>query len=142
MILDEIKADNLSARKIKNKLVSSVLTTLIGEITMVGKNRNRTTTDAETVAVIKKFKKGASENCTLMADSGADSKELETYIEEISIYDTYLPKLMTEDELQKAINQFILEGGNNTGSIMKALKNKYDGKYDGKMASILIKKSL
>jgi len=38
MLIDKIKADNLTARKNKDRSTSGILTTLIGEIEMVGKN--------------------------------------------------------------------------------------------------------
>ena len=37
-IIDVIKVENLTARKIRDKFVSGIMTTLIGEIEIVGKN--------------------------------------------------------------------------------------------------------
>jgi len=143
-VIEKLKQDQLQARKEKNKFLSGILTTLIGEIISVGKNNgNRETTNDEAVKVIEKFKKNAEQTCTLMADSGADSKEMESYIEEISIYNSYLPKQMNTEELTSLIKDIIDHDSQiNMGKIMKFLKSQYAGQYDGKEASQIAKKLL
>jgi len=134
-ILKKIKEDNLQARKEKNREVSKILTTLVGEIEMVGKNNgNRETNEVETIQIIEKFKKNAEQTYNLM--SGSDSKDLEKYVKEISIYESYLPKKMTQEELTLIIQDIINHDSNvNIGKIMSNLKNNYNGMYDGKVAS-------
>jgi hypothetical protein len=143
-VIEKLKQDQLQARKEKNKFLSGILTTLIGEIISVGKNNgNRETTNDEAVKVIEKFKKNAEQTCTLMSDSGADSKEMESYIEEISIYNSYLPKQMNTEELTSLIKDIIDHDSQiNMGKIMKFLKSQYAGQYDGKEASQIAKKLL
>jgi len=140
MIISEIRADNLSARKNKNRYVAGITGCLLGEIESVGKTKgNRDTTEKEAEIVIRKFLKGAQENVTFMADSGADSKELEKYIEEISIYEKYLPDQLSQEELTKIIVGLI-DGLDdpNIGKLMAVLKlSNYS--YDGKMASTIIR---
>ena len=47
-LFSQIKADQLAARKAKDGLKATLLTTLIGELTAIGKNDgNREVTDAE-----------------------------------------------------------------------------------------------
>jgi len=132
MIIDTLKAENLTARKNKDKFVSGILTCLIGEIEIVGKNDgNRKTTDAEAVKVIQKFKKGAEEV--------QKAKPSDEVLNEIKIYDAYLPKLMTEEELTKLISDMIDSLPNpNIGMVMSELK-KSGCDYDGKMASAIIR---
>jgi hypothetical protein len=105
---------------------------LIGEIEIVGKNNgNRKTTDAEAVKVIQKFKKGAEEV--------QKAKPSDEVLKEIEIYDTYLPKLMTEQELTELISDMIKSLPNpNIGMLMGQLK-KSGKDYDGKMASAIIR---
>jgi len=132
MVIDTIKAENLAARKNKDKFTSGILTCLIGEIEIVGKNNgNRKTTDAEAVKVIQKFKKGAEEV--------QKAKPSDEVLKEIEIYDTYLPKLMTEQELTELISDMIKSLPNpNIGMLMGQLK-KSGKDYDGKMASAIIR---
>jgi uncharacterized protein YqeY len=142
-LLDKIKSDNLLARKRKEKFVSGILTTLIGEIEMIGKNNgNRKTTDAEAVKCITKFKKGTSDNIQLLMKNKSH-KGIIDLENEYSLYEKYLPELLTEDELTKIINNLIemLEKPN-MGIIMKGLKESnlsYDGKTASKIANNLLK---
>ena len=53
-LLAEIKAKQINARKARLS-TATLLTTLIGEAEMVGKNQGREVTDSEVLAMIKKF---------------------------------------------------------------------------------------
>ena len=54
----------------------------------------------------------------------------------MEVMNEFLPKMLTEDELKEVIKA---SGLNNIGQIMKYLKENYNGLYDGKIASKLIK---
>jgi len=136
--LSKIKENNLKARKERNKFLSGILTTLVGEIEIVGKNNgNRETTEAETLKVLEKFKKNTEQTCNLISDS----KELETYIEEISIYESYLPQKLTEKELTELIKDIVSHDSDiNIGKVMGFLNKQYSGKFDGSLASSIARK--
>lgn len=137
-LIDTIKADQLTARKNREAIRASLLTTLLGEANMVAKNANREKpTDDEVTAVIRKFLKGNAEVLAHAddADSLVASKEKE-------VLESYLPKQMTEDELWVAVKKAIAEGATNVGAVMGYLKTNHAGLYDGKMASTLIKAEL
>lgn len=144
-LIDTIKSKNIEARKAKLTAVSSLLTTLIGEAEMVGKNAgNRAPTDAEVQAVIKKFIKNLNETIGILGDN--DPRTLAA-MGERSTLETFLPKQLTEDELKSHIHAIHAglvthEGKADMGSIMKMLKIRFDGLYDGKLASQLIKAEL
>lgn len=134
-LIHVIKAESITARKNKDKFVGGVLNTLIAEIEIVGKNNgNRTSTDAESVKVIQKFKKGTEENLVIMTKRQNLEKVAELK-KEIEIYDAYLPRLMTEDELKAVLLKLDDEFFQPTvGMFMKTMKERYAGLYDGKMA--------
>ena len=54
-IAEQIKAASLTARKARDTVASALLTTLLSDVVMIGKNAGRETTDAEAVAIVKKF---------------------------------------------------------------------------------------
>jgi len=139
--LQKIKNDSLAARKARNKFLAKILTTLLGDIISVGKNDgNRDTTEEETLVVIDTFKKKAEETANYMADTGADSKEMEDYIEEISIYASYLPQQMTEDKLTALIKDIVSHDSEiNIGKVMGYLSKNHKGLYSGKMANKIAK---
>jgi uncharacterized protein YqeY len=129
MIQQIIQTDKLNARKTKNKEELTILTTLLSEIEAFGKtNGNRDTTEDEAIKIIQKFKKNAEETMKLSGNKNIKK--------EISIYDRYLPTLMTTDELKVIITNSKLT---NIGEIMKYLNQNYKGKFDGKEASIIAK---
>lgn len=135
-LLDKIRADQLQARKENNKTKATVLTTLIGEAAMIGKNAgNRDTTDDETAKVIVKFVKGIVETQNLTRGVNMDKfNELEV---EKQILEAYLPKQLTVDELKEIILTNFTEKPN-VGAVMAYLKANYNGLYDGKIASGLV----
>jgi len=143
-LLSEIKQRQLKSRK--NKLTAEVtlLTTLIGEAAMIGKNDgNRETTDEEVVAVIKKFIKNNNE---LMNVADSKSEAYEIVKNENEFLTQYLPSQMTEEELYNMIQTYIDTFEENSprlmGSIMKWLKESYAGQYDGRLASKIVKELL
>ncbi len=148
-LIKRIKKDQLEARK--NRLTSRVdiLTALYSEIAMVGKNNgNRETTDAEAVAVIKKFKKGVTDSIESLQGSHNYencSGRIDELREEINIYDEYLPTQFTEEQLRNILvnwKETNYPDTPNMGGYMSALKRLYDGQYDGKMASAILKEIL
>ena len=101
-LMDQIKADQVSARKQKMTAVASLLTTLIGEAEMVGKNAgNRAPTDAEVQAVIKKFIKNLDETIAVLGD--ADPRTLAALGEKstLEIVVVYIPMVIITLELIK-----------------------------------------
>lgn len=139
-LMEQIKKDQLTARK-ERSWKASILTTLLGEAAMIGKNAgNRETTDPEVIAVIKKFIKNMEETARL---AGMDDHT----VMEIDLLSGYLPKGMDNKALVVAINEIILEQigtdtPHNMGSIMKRMKEKYDGLYDGKEVSGIVRELL
>ena len=148
-MLDRIKNDMLIARKNKDKIASNLLITLYSEASMVGKNDgNRETTDIEVLKTIKKFIKNAKETLSahILRSDGASVSVIDNLKQEIEILETYVPKQLTEVELTGIITALVDENNisnmKGMGVLMKSLKEKYDGLYDGKLASVIIKKLL
>jgi len=135
-LMQKIKDDQLTARKEKS-WKAMALTTLLGEAAMIGKNDgNRETTDPECVAVIKKFIKNMEDTAKLC---GLDDHTAM----EIDMLNDYLPKQMENTALVVAVQQIVLEhaltGPRDMGTVMKLFKEKYDGQYDGKELSVVVK---
>lgn len=139
-LLAQIKKDQLTARKSKDLIAASLLTTLIGEAEMVGKNDgNRDSTDAEVVAVIKKFVKNA--NDTLKVLSATDSRG-PNLLAELEILEGYLPAQFTEDDLTRILSNIqaeIFAGPKDMGKMLGLLKARHAGEYDGALASKVAK---
>ena len=139
-LLETIKKDLIEARKAKNMLASAVLSTLYSEATMVGKNAgNRETADSEVVAKVKAFIKNIDETVKSLPEGHSQSTELG---KEKELLQKYLPKQMSEEELKNSISEIGIayeKSMKSMGKIMGELKTRYDGTYDGKIASALVK---
>ena len=77
----------------------------------------------------------------------ADRKDLaDETKQELAIVESYLPKQMTEEELNQAVSSAIAEvnaqGKSDFGKVMKVLMPKIKGKADGKAASNAVRKQL
>lgn len=142
-LIEQIKAQNLSARQQKLTAVSGLLTTLIGEAEMIGKNAgNRAPTDAEVQTLVRKFIKNNNETIAALGDQ--DPRSVAFMGENITL-EKYLPKQLDEGTLRKEIIGIVAglqaTGVDNPkmGDVMKFLKVRFDGLYDGKLASSIIK---
>lgn len=139
-MIGRLREDLLTARKARDAVPAALLTALVGEAAMVGKNAsNRESTDDEVTATIRKFLKNAEETAQRQADANKDAT---VTLQEIQILRAYLPQQMAEAELRAAITEIIQAGATNMGAVMKGLKDAHGGRYDGKMANQLVKELL
>lgn len=145
-LIANIRKDQIEARKARNVVASTLLTTLIGEAVMIAKNDQRENpTDAEVQNVIKKFLKGVSETISVLEKSDPTETEdrLKVVNAEKAILEGYLPKQLTEDDLKTIIREALVNGAKeDIGSLMGVLKKGYEGRYDGKLASAVIREAL
>lgn len=133
-LMEKIRQDQIQARKNRDAEKASLLTTLLGEASMKGKNDgNRESTDAEVEETIRKFLKGVRENLKLALERN-DHEWINTVKVEQSILEAYLPKQMTADEIREK-----LSGVEKTKpAMMKYLKANFAGLYDGATASKVV----
>lgn len=140
-MLSKIKEALNNARKNKSDNLI-FLSTIYSECVMVGKNkRNGLPTDDEVMAVLKKIKKADEETLSAAKQNGRN-EIIQKMNLELNVIDSFLPNQLTEEELKHIIQSMINDGLNNIGVIMKELKTRHAGLYDGKMASNLIKSML
>lgn len=131
-LMSLIKAKQIEARKSKDPLTSGLLTTLMGEAAVIGKNAgNRETTDAEVVSVVKKFIKNIDETVNALT---LHNKDTSTYLNERLVLEQFLPLQLTELALTH-----LAEKHTTMPEFMKFLKETHPGQYDGKMASAVAK---
>ena len=143
-LFEQIKADQLAARKAKDGLKATLLTTLIGELTAIGKNDgNREVVDADVVKLVKKFLDGVNETIKLMPDATNVDGSADRYVnllKEQSYLTAYMPQQMDEAKLTEVLCELVPESGPNLGKLLGLLKARYAGQYDGAMAATIAKK--
>ncbi len=143
-MLATIRKDLFEAKKNHDTLKSNLLSALLGEATAVGKNAgNRESTPEEVLQVIRKFIKNLDETIALLEKEG---KPVEKEKAERAVLEAYLPKQLSPEELATAIDEIIAalpeRSPKMMGQVMAALKERYNGRYDGKTASQLVKEKL
>lgn len=139
-ILDNIKAASLAARKARNADHAASLSTLIGDIENLAKAGRGVMTDAVAITVVKKFIKNVIETLEHVATAGGDTTVKQLALQdELALFTQFVPKQMTEEELKTLFNKYITEGVADVGDAMKRLKTEFAGKYDGALASRLLK---
>ena len=149
-LIQDIKSASLVARKARETKKAESLITLYSEASMIGKNDgNRESTDAETVAVIKKFIKNIDEtlikggfyyrvNIRPAAHLG-DPRAMKL-IEEKKLLSEFLPKQLTQDRITALLQDIIRNSpGAKMGDVLKTLKAEFDGEYDGGLAAKIAK---
>lgn len=132
-MFQKLQNDLTTARKQKDAVRISILSTLIGEIQQhmdVDKNIS----DEKVLQLIKKFVKNNNDFIALTKDI-VRTNELQF---ENDILNAYLPKQLTESELRTIIVAQ-LQAGSNLGQVMAFLKANYLGLYDGALASRIAK---
>lgn len=130
MLMEQIKAKQIAARK-SGDVSASLLTTLLGEAAIVGKNAGRETTDQEVIAVVKKFIKNIDETISALQTR---NQPFEQYSAERQVLSQFLPLQLTELALKH-----IAEQQSSMPEFMKFLKENHAGQYDGKLASAVAK---
>lgn len=139
-ILASMKEARLQARRDRNSEKSATLGTLIGDIELFGKNAGRDVTDAESIAILKKFIKNAEESNRVAGDY-RDSAACDRIGAELEVYAEFLPKQMTREALVGVMTNLSTELGIETlkgrGVLMKTLKERFEGLYDGATAATI-----
>jgi uncharacterized protein YqeY len=102
-------------------------------------------TDAELLDLFAKMIKQREESEKIYRDAGR--AELATQeAEEIAIIREFLPKQLSDADMQKAIADAVAEAGatsvKDMGKVMAALKSRYAGQMDFAKASALVKTKL
>jgi uncharacterized protein YqeY len=128
MTILELKKMMMKAKK-EDKTKANALMMLVDSAQKIAKEKGEEVSEKHIVDAAKKLAKMAKES--IEAGMEEAKKELE-------IYESFLPKMLSEEETTKVIKDIIEEiGSKNMGEIMKRLKQR--GDIDMAMASRIIK---
>lgn len=139
-LLDTIKADQLTARKNREEIRTSLLTTLYAEAVNVGKNDgNRASTDAEVEKIIRKFVNNARDNEKFYQGNPEALTQVKA---ELIILEEYLPTMVADDVVQTAVRDIaatLEKSPRSIRPIMDQLKIRFGQNFDSARASKYIK---
>ena len=142
-LLSQLKKDSMLARKAADGVRATLLSTLIGEAEMVGKNAgNRESTADEVQQTIRKFLKNNQEALGVIKD--ADRRA--ALEQESIILTAYLPPMASEAEVKVFIADTVAgladRSPKQMGVVMGALKAKFGTSFDAKQANAWVKDAL
>lgn len=141
----QITNDMKLAMKAKDKPALKAVRMILGAIKQKEIDDRIELNDTQVLVVIQKMVKQRKDSISQFSDAGRiDLVEVEE--SELAIINNYMPKQLTEDEIDVAVTKVIVDSGADSmkdmGKLMGILKSQIDGKADMGLVSQLIKSKL
>lgn len=147
MLYDKLRADLTIARKNKDKEKVNTLSYIVGSLVSNAEmiNGDKVVKDSAVNSFLKKYIEN-NEYTIRVYNQLSNLNETELGDRDIiarqnDIARAYLPSTLSETELNEIIDNALAENPN-IGYVMGVLRNKYDSRYDGKVASSIVKNRL
>jgi uncharacterized protein len=134
---DDLKTAMKARDTPKVMTIRGVLT----EITRLEKDVRRDANEAEIVQILKR-ERARREEALGFARQGKRQDLIDQNEAEAKILDAYIPAGVGAEEIRAVIDNKIAAGVAQIGPLMKALKEEFGGRLDGKLASELVKEAL
>ena len=145
MLKDRIYQDIVAAMKAKDKDKLSVLRMLKGSLQLENINKGKELTDDVVIDVISREIKQRKESIAEFTKGGREDLANET-AKEIDILKAYLPEQLSEEEIEKIIDQVFASvaptSAKDMGKVMKEVTPLVKRKADMSHVSALIKERL
>jgi uncharacterized protein YqeY len=140
-VKQRLQDDLKLAMKAGDKLRVMTLRGALTEITRLEKDVRRPATDDEVIQILKR-ERARRDEAIEFAHKGGRQDLVDQNQTEAQVLDGYLPVAVASDEVNAAISAQIAAGKSQIGPIMKALRDQFGARLDGRMASELIKQAL
>jgi uncharacterized protein len=140
-VKQKLQDDLKLAMKARDKLRVMTLRGALAEITRLEKDVRRPANNDEVVQVLKRERARRDESIEF-ARKGGRQDLVEQNQTEAQIIDGYLPTAAGPDEVKAAVAAQIAAGASQIGPIMKALRDQFGTRLDGRMASEIVKQTL
>lgn len=138
---ERIRGDLNTARRERDRLRTTVLTTLLSEVRNREIEVGHGLSDEEVLPVVGTAIKRRREAAEQMRAGGREelaSKE----DEEARILAAYLPPQLGEDEVRGHVREAIAGGAKELGAVMKAVMPRVKGQFDGRELNRIVREEL
>ena len=144
-LMDKVQQDMYIAMKSGNQIKTSTLRTLLSKLKDKKIDNEGNLTDSDSIKVIQKLVKQRRESADIYRN--ADREELAIKEEtELFELETYLPEMMSENDIRQLIQDVIQEAGAKNmadiGKVMASVMHRGAGKLDGKRANKIVQELL
>lgn len=138
---EQIRADLNSARRERDKLRTTVLTTLLAEVRNreieVGQEIGDTEIEALLTTAIKRRREAAEQM------RGGGREELAAKEDqEALLLQGYLPPQLGEEEVRGFVREAIAGGASDLGGVMKAVMPRVKGRFEGRELNRIVREEL
>ena len=142
---EQLLQDLKEAMKEKDTIKKDAITMLRASILQVEKDTQKTLNDDEICAIVAKEVKKRKESLKEYEEANREDI-VESLKREIEVLSKYLPEQLTKEEIEKLVEQAIVESQatsmRDMGKVMSILRPKTAGKADGKLVSDIVKEKL
>jgi len=140
-LVDDMK----SAMKSGDKILLGTIRMLRAQLKNASIAKGKDLSDEDIIEVLSREAKKRKESLELYKKGGrADLAQKEE--KELAIITSYLPEQLSQEEVEKIIDEIITETGaeslRDMGKVMSAVMQKVKGRADGKMVQEIVRKKL
>ena len=144
-LMDQVQQDMYEAMKAGSQIKTNALRILLSKLKDKKIEGGGDLTDSDSIKVIQTLVKQCRESADVYRN--ADREELATKEEtELAELETYLPEMMSEDDIRQLIVAVIQETGatniTSIGKVMALAMQRGAGKLDGKKANTIVRELL
>ncbi|MFC6038583.1 GatB/YqeY domain-containing protein [Paenisporosarcina macmurdoensis] len=138
MLKEKLKSEFKSAMRNKEVLKKGILTMIISNITTSEKDKGTELTEIEVLAIVQRELK-QTKQALEEAEKAERQDNIDYGKEKIAIIESYLPQMMTVDEIRALLVENGIGPGTNMGEAMKVIKPLVAGKADNALVSKTVK---
>jgi uncharacterized protein YqeY len=138
MLKEKLKSEFKSAMRNKEVLKKGILTMIISNITTAEKDKGTELTEIEVLAIVQRELK-QTKQALEEAVKAERQDNIDYGKEKIAIIESYLPQMMTADEIRRLLVENGIGSGTNMGEAMKVIKPLVAGKADNALVSKTVK---
>jgi len=144
-ILDDLKASMLAKEQDKTMVLRAIKSSIMKKEISLRQGGTATLNEEEVISVITKEAKQRKDSIEQFENASRfDLSEKEKF--ELSVIETYLPKLMSEEEITQIVDEVIQAVGAKSpadmGKVMGKLMPRVKGKADGGLVNQIVKSKL
>ena len=141
-LFDTIQSDMYAAMKSGDKHKTGTLRVALSTLKDKKIEKREDLTDVEAIKIIQNLVKQRKEAADIYKENGRNDL-MENENAELEILNSYLPQMMSEDDLRVLVKKVVEETGasslSDIGKVMPEVMKQSAGKADGKMAQSIVR---
>ena len=138
MLKEKLKDEFKSAMRNKEVLKKGILTMIISNVTTAEKEKGAELMEIEVLAIVQRELK-QTKQALVEAEKAERQDNIDYGKEKVAIIESYLPQMMTADEIRALLVENGIGSGTNMGEAMKVIKPLVAGKADNALVSKTVK---